>query len=175
MPFVLGALSDLKLPYVEIINPLLSNSVIALTRQLPDALRTRKELFRRFARSLSPEMPFATAVAPQARDDILQSASVVELLLDSLSSHKVLSALPPEFAAYVIGGLAARRPASRRIAVARRLRRTAKAWAPSLAARLRTQATPTPVLDPNRIAFRAYLIERTNQLLQRDAALRLLS
>ena len=49
VPFVLGALSDLKLPYVEIINPLLSDSIVDFIRQLPDALRTNKVLLRRFA------------------------------------------------------------------------------------------------------------------------------
>jgi hypothetical protein len=171
VPYVLAALSDLKLPYVEIIDPLLSGSVIALIRQLPDALRTRKELLRRLARQMSPEIPFATSVAIQARDDVLKSSSVVELLADSLSSQKVLSVIPAELAAYAIEGLAVKDSANSRVPLVRRLRRTAKAWAPSWAGRLPAQVTPTPMLDHNRIAFRAYLVERTTTLLQHDAAL----
>ena len=170
-PFIYGALNDLKLPYVELISPLLSNSLVDLIRQIPDALRTNKTLLRRFACALSPEIPFATTRALQPRNDVLKLPSIVELLADSLASHKVLSAIPPEFASYIVGGLTVKTPVGRGISIGGRLRRTAKAWVPSWATRLRTQTTSIPVLDHNRIAFRAYLVERTTYLLQHDAAL----
>jgi len=53
VPFLLAALSDLKLGYVEIVNPLLSDSVIDLIRQLPDSLRTHKVLLRNIGRTWS--------------------------------------------------------------------------------------------------------------------------
>ena len=171
VPCVLGALSDLKLPYVEIIDPLLSNSVVDLNRQLPDTLRTGKVLLKRIARSMAPEIPFATSVAVQARDDILKTSSVVELLADSLSSQKSLSVIPAELASHAIAGLTVDAPSNSRVPTSRRLRRTAKAWAPAWAARLLTRSLPTPILNYNRIAFRAYLVERTTVLLQQDAAL----
>jgi len=171
VPFVLGALSDLKLPYVEIIDPLLSGSVIDLIRQVPDGLRTRKELLKRLARSMSPEIPFATTVAIQAGDDILKSSSVVELLADTLSSQNALSVIPAELAAHAIAGLAVSTPPSSRVPIGRRLRQTAQALAPSWAARLRARVPPTPLLHQNRIAFRAYLVARTTALLRQDASL----
>ncbi len=170
-PFIYGALNDLKLPYVELISPLLSNSLIDLIRQVPDALRTNKTLLRRFACTLTPEIPFAATRALQPRNDVLKSPSVVKLLADSLSSHKALSTIPPEFAAYLVGGLTINTPLDRSTSISRRLRRTAKASFPSWATRLRTHTTSIPALDHNRIAFRAYLVERTSCLMQQDAAL----
>lgn len=170
-PFVLSSLSDLKLPYVEIINPLLSDSIVALVRQLPDALRTKKVLLRRFAASLSPEIPFAATVAIQAGNDILKSAPVVELLADSLSSHTALTAIPPEFAAYVTPGLGVMAQENKRISTVRRMRRMAKNWPRMWPAWLQTQTVPRPTLTHNRMAFRAFLIERTTRLLRHDAAL----
>ena len=120
---------------------------------------------------MAPEIPFATTVAIQARDDILKTSSVVELLADSLSSPKSLSVIPAELAAHAIAGLTVDAPSNSRVSTSRRLRQTAKAWAPAWAARLLTPSLPTPMLNYNRIAFRAYLVERTTALLQQDAAL----
>jgi asparagine synthetase B (glutamine-hydrolysing) len=62
VPFVLAALSDLKLPYVEIVSPLLSGSLVEEIRKLPDHLRTNKALLRSIAQSLSRTSAFASTL-----------------------------------------------------------------------------------------------------------------
>ena len=58
LPTILSALSDLKFPYVEQINPLLSKVILQQVRQLPDHLRTDKALFRKIVNSISPKVDF---------------------------------------------------------------------------------------------------------------------
>lgn len=168
VPFVYGALSDLKLPYVEVITPLLSDSLIGLIRQLPDRLRTSKLLLRRIAAAMTPNIPFATSAAIQSRDDILKSPRVVEFLRDSLSGNSAGSAIPREFAAFAVAGLA-QAPASPRLRLGRRWRRAVKAWAPSWAARRRSRV-PQVSPDHNRLAFRAFLVSQITRVLAQDAA-----
>ena len=168
-PYVIAALSDLKLPYVEIINPLISGSLVELARRLPDHLRTDKTLFRQVAKSLSPNIPYASNSALQPPADLLKWPQVVSLLRDCLSSQRIGSYIPSELIAYMKGGLvqsaSGARPAS-----ARPLRRALRACVPAWAARLaRSSPAHIPAPGHNRLAFRAYLIERTSKLLAEDA------
>jgi len=168
VPFVHGALSDIKLPYVEIISPLLSDSLVHMIRQLPDPLRTGKALLKRITIAMSPDIPFATDVAIQPLGDILQSPRVAELLQDTLSGPGAVSVLPTEFAAYVVEGIVhthARRGGDG----LRRIRRFAKASAPTWIKQLRPRPAPTPSLDRNQLAFRAFLISAAIRLFKDDA------
>jgi hypothetical protein len=168
IPFVLGALSDLKLPYVEIINPLLANSVVALIRLLPDDLRTDKALLKAIARSLGPSIPFAMDIATQAGDDVLRSPRLVEFLRDYLSDANGESAVPKAFAAFALDGLTEDR-AALRPPISRRARSAVKAWLPAWARRLR-KPKPTPARPSQyRFAFRAYLASRAHRLYKEDA------
>ena len=139
VPFVHGALSDLKLPYVEIINPLLSESVVDLVRQLPDLLRTDKALLKRITKSLSPPIPFATTVAIQPGGEILKSRRVVDLIQDGLRSRDAGSVIPAELAAFVTNGLvhnSAKPPLA-----ARRVRRAVKSMVPHWVKQMRNRVS----------------------------------
>jgi hypothetical protein len=168
IPYVLGALSDLKLPYVEIVNPLLASSVIALIRALPDELRTDKAMLKTIARSLGPNIPFAMDIATQAGDDVLKSPRVVELLRDQLSGAKTEPAVPAAFAAFALDGLTADR-AGLRVSIGRRARSAAKAWVPGWARRHRKPKPPSVRPSQNRLAFRADLASRAHRLYRDDA------
>lgn len=168
VPFFLGALSDLKFPYAEIINPLLSNSIIEMIRRLPDRLRTDKLLLRRIADQLSPRIPFARSSAIQPGDEILRSRQALELLRDSLAVSSAGPGIPPALATYALKALA-ELPAKPRPDIGRRLRRAIKARAPSCAIPKRTEVIPLPRLAGHRLAFRAYLVSRATRLLSDDA------
>ena len=169
VPCILGALSDLKYSYVELVNPLLADSLVERFRSLPDALRTNKLLFRRIGRSLSPTIPFASNRAIHRGADSLEEPRIVELLRDTLAGDSAGTAIPREFSAYVLKGLV-EMPTARRPTILRRVRRSASAWTPSCVKELRTPVTPIPVPNHRRLAFRAFLIERTTRMLESDAA-----
>jgi len=168
-PCVLAALSDLKLSYVEIINPLASGSLVEFARGIPDRLRSDKTLFRQVARSLSPDIPYASNSALQAPADLLKWPQVVSLLRDSLSSQRMGAYIPPELITYMNGGLVQSTSGPQPVSN-RPMRRALKTILPTWAARLARSNPPRlPTPGHNRLAFRAYLIERTSNLLAADA------
>ena len=168
VPYFLGALTDLKLACVEVISPLLSNSLIDLIRRLPDPLRTNKLLLRRIALELSPWIPYARSAAVQSRDEILRSGEAIELFHDSLSGSGLGCAVPPKLAAYALHALA-ELPAKRRSGFGKRMKRKFKARVPAWAYPKRVKAIPPPSLDGHRLAFRTYLVSRATRLLSDDA------
>ncbi len=170
VPYCLGALNDLKLPYVEVINPLLSNGIISLVRRLPDTLRTDKDLLQQVARRLSPKIGFANRIAIQAGSDILRTPEVVKLLVESLSSANAGPCVPPKLAAYVVNSLA-EVPVRQRASFAGRLRHAIVKRAPSWAVPSRTDLYPPPRLDSYRLAFRTFLVSQANRMFAADARL----
>jgi hypothetical protein len=74
-PFVTAALEDIKVAYVEIVNPLLSKRVVEIALTLPQELRTNKALFEEIVGEMFPGVPFATRDSVQMVDDILSSDS----------------------------------------------------------------------------------------------------
>jgi len=167
VPFVLAALSDLKLPYVEIISPLLSGSLVNEIRKLPDHLRTNKKLLRTIVHCLSPEVGFAKYWAAEPATRILESPRIVDVLREYLSSSHAEVVVPREFTRYVLDGLAMR-AGSRRPPGWRNLRRMAASYLPSWIMKRKT--SQASALRPNLLAFRVYLMARMHDLLAEDAA-----
>lgn len=167
-PFVFGALHDLKLPYVEVNSPLLSNSLVEWTRRLPEELRTNKILLRRIAAHMIPNIRFSRVGALEPPGEIMKSPRVVEFLRDSLSGDGAGTAIPRELADYAIAGLTAAR-ASRRRKAGRYIRLVARDWAPAWLHFRRYNAPQVPVLARNRFAFRALLVSQGTRMLVQDA------
>lgn len=168
VPFLLASLSDLKLGYVEVINPLLCDSVIGVTRQLPDVLRNDKELLRRIAQGLSPAIPFARTNSIETPDQLLRSAQVVEYLLSALSSADLRHLLPETLIKDVLGGLMAA-PARGSANLVRHFGDRIRRWRRRFVPMGRRGATRPMRLDCNRRAFRAYILARMQRMLHADA------
>jgi hypothetical protein len=77
IPTVLSALTDLKCPYMEVINPLISKELFSTIRGMPSTSRTNKKAFKRIVKSLTRSVPFAKSDATQST---LQSQSKLDLL-----------------------------------------------------------------------------------------------
>jgi hypothetical protein len=170
IPIVQGALSDLKLPYVESVSPLLSGSLVEAIRNLPDHLRTSKSLWQSIVRSLSPNFDYSRYEATESATDILASTPVVDFLRDYLSAARADSVLPREFLQYVLTGLATTAP-PRPSRYWKRLRRLAGSHLPAWAKKAaRAVGPPTPhLLDPNQLAFRVYIILQMDEMLNAAA------
>lgn len=168
-PVLLAALADLKLGYVEVVNPLLCSSIVDAVRRLPDELRTEKQLVRKVCRAMAPDIPIALANSIQPPDDLLRSPRVVDFLRDSLSGDGAHTVLPAALTRYATRGLRKGTDTGMR-AWRRRMRRF-------LAARARlllrggnsTDGRPAR-LDSNRLAFRAFIVSGAARMLERDAA-----
>ncbi|MGH9144261.1 MAG: asparagine synthase-related protein [Vicinamibacterales bacterium] len=164
IPTVLAALSDLKVAYVEIVNPLLSNQVVAFVRTMPDHLRTSKNLFKSIVRSMPPQLDFAKYPAIDDPKNILRSGPAVAVLRDELSSAHAKALLPEDVLAYILSHL---QPISPRTEWKRTwektLRRRLPRWAKAGAKRITGQTAPT--MDVYVLAFRAYILSRMSRLL----------
>lgn len=167
VPFLLAALSDLKLGYVEIINPLLSDSVTNLIRQLPDSLRTHKVLLRAIGRSVGPALPLARSNSIAAPDQLVRSPEVVDLLREALSDGAVDPLVPKALVEFAVDGLQVTH-SSTFAPMQRRLRRTVVQWVRSMKSADRPSERTSIAPNCNRIALRAYVLSRAHRMMRHD-------
>ena len=94
IPVYLAALSDLKLSYVEQMNPLLSRKILTVFRSLPEHLRTDKSLFKRIVGKIGPKVEMANAGADASLESILRQRGIVEVLRSAIDSEQARSLVP---------------------------------------------------------------------------------
>jgi asparagine synthetase B (glutamine-hydrolysing) len=176
LPTVLAALNDIKAAYVEIVNPMLSRSVLELVRKMPDELRSEKRLFKRLIESITPPVDFAVQSAIELPEDILRRPQVAQLLLDELSSQHAETYLPPALIRYLLEKIQVSAEGEAPKLTVNRFKARIKQVLPrSLVNATRRvlnqidRAQKVPV-NANVLAFRAFLILRMSKMLSEDAA-----
>ena len=166
IPIGLAALNDVKAPFVEIASPLLAREALSFIRQMPDALRTDKALFRQIATSLSPPLPYATMGADDDRNGYLGSGPYLRWFKEELSSAASGVLLPSSFQAELLAGL--RGPVSggnaSRSARAALKRIIPSAWVKAVRAQMGPERPSQRLL-----ALRAALASRMVHMLKQDA------
>lgn len=166
---ILSALSDLKLSYVEIVNPLLTRKIVYQVRRLPDHLRTLKVLYKKIVISISPDVPFAKVGANAENSGVLKLRQVVNLVKSEITSDTARGLFPPEFINDVVSNLKVldqTQLRNERKESTASFKAVAKKLLPSgLKNLVKTKVLPTPALDYNIIAFRMYIIMRMRKLL----------
>jgi hypothetical protein len=175
LPAVLGALNDIKAAYVEIVNPMLSRSVLELVRKMPDDLRTEKRLFKRLIESITPPVDFAVQSAIELPEDILRRPQVAELLLDELSSHHAERHLPQALIRHLVDKIQvsvdgeAPKPSVNRFKA--RIKQVLPRSIVNATRRVTNQMDRTHKVrvSANVLAFRAFLISRMCEMLGEDA------
>ncbi len=167
LPTVWAALNDVKCVYVELMNPLISRTIVDVVRGLPDALRTEKTLFKEFVRAISPPIPFAERSAIKPSNDILRERANVETLLDSLKSAEARRLLSRPLLQYICDHIQVA-DGGRKSLVARKSASTLKRLVPNIVRRGIKQVSQKPMADVNVLAFRAYLICRMCRMLAED-------
>ena len=168
LPTMMAALSDLKLGYVELMNPLLSKRVLLRVRTVPDHLRTDKALFKRMVDDLGPEVEYATETGLEKKKHVVKRPEFTEILLAELHSERAEAALPSDFLTFLARkkteslsaghGFSATAARRRAFKLSRTLRRS-----------LLGGYGPSRRGDPNTIAFRAFIASRMNAMLTEDA------
>ncbi|MEO6256957.1 MAG: hypothetical protein ABIO69_09125, partial [Sphingomicrobium sp.] len=169
IPTVLAALSDLKLAYLEIANPLISRRVVEVVRATRDDLRTDKALFRRIVDRAGPAVAFAKFGALEESDNFLNRPDLRQLMLDDLAAADFGVVLSPQLADHLRHALAGKRSGSSR---ATGLKRWLKSVAPTSAiAWLKRRRTRSAAqLDSAVLAWRACMVVRMHRILTRDGA-----
>jgi hypothetical protein len=166
IPVTLASLSDVKAPFLEIANPLLSRPVLEFVRQMPDALRVRRALYERLVTSLSPPVPFARISADDNWNGFLYSGPYRRWMEEELQGGLAGRVLPEAFqrtllAALGESGQSLVQERSKRILLKRLIPRSWVAFARSL-------RRPDPP-ETRLLAFRFALASRMEGILRRDA------
>jgi len=169
LPTILSSLSDLKLPYVEVINPLLSRKILQQVRQGPDHLRTEKILFKKIVTSLSPEVDIAASGAIESPVNILMQKQFVNLLKQELSSKNAMSIFPDDFLDYVSEGIRTREQEKTTGIGLFSLKEFLKRILPRYIKNIIRDNISLPIVNPNILAFRVFLTSRMNAILNDDS------
>ncbi|MDA0990932.1 MAG: hypothetical protein O3A51_09290 [Verrucomicrobia bacterium] len=168
LPVILAALNDLKLPYVEIVNPPLSRRIVYVSRRLPEKQRNDKALLIRLTNALGPDIPYATHSANPPIGDIVRRPGVVNWIRDTLTDSSLTSPVPDDIVAFALRHLDV--TPTERVKQSGHWRTVARKVVPL---KLRSLVKRTVVhrqLDLSLFAFRIAIFCRMTHMLQDDAA-----
>ena len=175
MPFAMAALTDLKVPYVEVVNPFLARSIVDYMRTVPDALRLKKNLFVEIAEGIGPDIPYAERAAIDTSLNVFRTKTVVDMIQDELGSKRASLIFPENVIQFVRANArsqaapAAAKPETHaKYAVPKTIRKPLGELTAKPRAMLR-ERLKRPALDPNIMAFRAFLAVRMHEIFEEDA------
>jgi len=166
LPTILAALSDLKLSYVEQVNPLLFKSILKQVRMQTDRLRTEKYLFKKIVIHLSPKIPFATRGANASISDILKQKQVVDLLKLEINKNLDNGIIPKRLLIDVLENI---KISDNSLGKSKSfsLKSIIKSLLPSHIKNLLKKNVPSfRQVDYNQLAFRIYIILRMLKMLK---------
>jgi hypothetical protein len=182
IPHVLAALTDLKLPYVEVVNPMLTRPVVEVVRGLPDDARTGKRLFKEHVVDRSPDVPVAERGATPSYETIFGADHVVGYLREALDTAAARDRVGSAVVDWTLESMGPRSSDGRDTAPAatewpsvldalkfRVASAMPTAVTSAVASRLPVRA-PSLAIDPNHLAFRLFIAVSMLDRLERDAA-----
>lgn len=168
VPVVLAALTDLKLAYTELINPLLSRRIIETVRRMPDAARTEKRAWIDLVEQGEPGGPFAKSGALLELGTVLRSPAFRDYMREQIASDAFTNSFSPAFATWLLHRLEANGTGGRgRLRLLRLAKAMVPAWAIGIAKRQRTRQGPRA--DGFALALRAVIAVRMRDRLQQAA------
>lgn len=169
LPTEFSALSDLKLSFVEVINPLLSKTILEQVRQLPDHLRLGKTLFKKIVVSLSPDIDFAVSEATATSGNILRQNYFATLLKNELTKVDTRKVFPDEFLKFISGRIKSEDANIKNKNITNSPRSVLKKIVPQFVKEALHSNFILPATDDNVLAFRILLISRMNKILHEDS------
>jgi hypothetical protein len=105
IPFIMSALSDVKLSYAEVLNPLLSKKIQDYIHTLPDQLRLDRKLYKQLVNEISPKVNYASNDATGLRENLLANSGAIKLLSDELSAAYMKELFPEVFLKMIVSKL----------------------------------------------------------------------
>ncbi len=171
VPTGLAPLTGLKCRYLEVVNPLLSRRVVALTRTLPDELRMYGRAFSRIVDRECRGIPHARFGSTPDAATYLTDEGIIGAVVAELASAAIESVLSEEAALTLLAALASpsHSPVTVRSAAVAAMKVVQVALPSRVVYRLAPRyrgADPVEAID---IAFRATVASKMVTLLRRDA------
>ncbi|KAA1246949.1 hypothetical protein [Aquimarina sp. RZ0] len=166
-PIVTAALEDIKLAYVEVINPLLSQEIVQVIQELPIDLRTNKKVWNDIVSKMFPETPFARRDAIQNVGEILALDDVKNDICNYLIEKKE-SLFPEKFIVHITNNYSKNRQSSN---IRKELTKFIKAYSPRIIENIIRANIKASSISYQKLALRAFIVIKTNELLLEDAQL----
>ncbi len=167
LPVIQAALTDLKLPYVEQFDPLLSREIIEQVRSLPDHLRNNKSLFQEIVKSLNPGIEYASKNATQDQKNIFTQKEFVELFKQELSTENAKSIFPNGFLEEITRNL--KDDSKAHIFTLASIKKVISKNLPNKLKKTIYRKIGTQSLDYNILAFRLTIISKMVRLFKEDS------
>ena len=170
----MAALKELKCSYVEVINPFLSRGIVDYVRTIPDSLRLGRKPFVDVVSRMGPDIPYAVRSAIDTPTNIFRSPDLVDLIKSEIGSidggllpSSLLGFLDKNTRVQKTDG-PSRPETHAKYLLPSRLRETLGAITRRPRGLYRDRFKK-PVLDPNILAFRVFIIYRMHRMMNEDA------
>lgn len=170
VPVGLAALTQVKSGYTDTSNPLLSRSLVCLTRSLQDELRTDKAILRKFVVTLTPGIDVATGTARESLGEIIRHPDLMDEWRNSLEALAAGDLVPAGLVAHVKAGLD-RQPSKGSRSMKLRIRSLVRNLVPKGMRKARAMRTTARPPEVHQLALRLHIIRRMNEMLNSDAEL----
>lgn len=172
-PVYLAAWNSLKTPYLEIVNPFMTRRVLNAVRELPDKMRTEKQLFRRYVMDRSPDVPEAnrSCLDLMAFLESTESRGFLSTELDTTHAKSVLGTEVVEHTLASISPETTSDTGSNQSLFDTVKRNVGGRLSPSTIRRIleySPMTRPDPVLSDTRLAVRLYTIQSMLHQLEND-------
>ncbi len=166
VPYFLSALEDLKQPYIEQINPLLSRRIVNLVRELPDHLRTEKKIFKLFVNSYDENIEYAKFPAIKIQKNIFREIEMVDKVKTELNSPLAKTIFSQDFLSIVLSNLQTH---SNQKNIKSKWILKLKGLIPKEIKKRVLKETFSPNIDMNMVGFRLFMICRMIRILEEDS------
>lgn len=176
VPYVLGSLSSLKSPYVEIVNPFLSQNVLSVAKSLPIKARNDKSVWKDFVLSKDSGIPIARQSATPSRENILAHPKMSEYLKKEIHDEHTRKILDENIVDYTLKRLESSKDDSSNSSIWKMMgvdfREEMAERIPSSVLRALIEKTtidfPQVRISPNKLALRMFLIKSMVKKLRAD-------
>ena len=165
-PITTASLEDIKLAYVEIVNPLLSQKVVQTVQSLPVELRNNKKVWETIIFEMFPKVPLAKREAVQEVGEILNLVDVKNYICDTLRTHVDFEIFPKSFLDHLVESYS---KDYQKESFRRGLRKLIKAYMPKKIENLIRANVNSGFLSHQWLATRTFMVLKINEMYIEDA------
>ncbi len=171
IPTIMAGLNDLKLSYVEVVNPLLSRQILLQMRSIPDHLRIDRKAFIEAMKDLVPDIRYATEDATHLKGNVFKTPEAIALMKQELNADYMKEIFPEAFIKKVLDKLQQPEGVKKSGGLKNKLRIIIRLCFPSRLKESLYNLMGKPIEDNSTLAFRIYLTGRIYKQLTQDAAI----
>lgn len=169
MPTAIAAWCEIKTGYSEVMNPLLSRKVDQVFQSIPSHFTQDKKLFREIVFDQTPGLPIAKSISIASIEDIFRQHRFIDPVIEELLSENARTYLSPDLIKFLLQNVQVdEKVVSNSFSMT--LKKNIKHYFPQILA-ISSRIPRKDHMDLNKLAFRAYIISKTCQMLAEDASM----